>query len=90
MTINLTDNARKQSIASIKRYFAEDLDQDIGELKAGLLLEFFLKEIAPTVYNGAIADAQTYLRDRLTDLEGACAVPEFAYWPSASVRRPSR
>jgi uncharacterized protein (DUF2164 family) len=90
MTISLADDARKQSIASIKRYFAEELDQDIGELKAGLLLEFFLKEIAPTIYNGAITDAQTYLRDRLADLEGACSVPEFAYWPSGSVRRASR
>jgi uncharacterized protein (DUF2164 family) len=87
MTISLSDDARKQAVASIKRYFAEALDQDIGDLKAGLVLEFILKEIAPTVYNGAIADAQTYLRDRVADLEGACAAKEFAYWPSASVRR---
>ena len=90
MTITLSDDARKQSIASIKRYFLEELDQDIGELKAGLVLEFFLKEIAPTIYNGAISDAQTYVRDRLVDLEGACSVPEFAFWPSGSVRRASR
>jgi uncharacterized protein (DUF2164 family) len=90
MTITLPDDARKQAIASIKRYFLEELDQDIGELKAGLVLEFFLKEIAPTIYNGAITDAQTYVRDRLVDLEGACSAPEFAFWPSASVRRASR
>jgi uncharacterized protein (DUF2164 family) len=90
MTITLTDDARKHSVASIKRYFLEELDQDIGELKSGLVLEFFLKEIAPTIYNGAIADAQTYVRDRLVDLEGACSAPEFAFWPSASVRRASR
>ncbi|HET7188483.1 MAG TPA: DUF2164 domain-containing protein [Gemmatimonadaceae bacterium] len=89
MTISLSDDARKQSIASIRRYFAEELDQDIGELKAGLLLDFMLKEIAPTIYNGAIADAQTYLRDRLVDLEGVCSVAEFAYWPSRAVRRGS-
>ena len=90
MTISMSDSARTQSIASIKRYFAEELEQDVGELKAGLLLEFILKEIAPSVYNGAIADAQTYLRDRVADLDGACSVPEFAYWPKASVRHPSR
>jgi len=90
MTITLSDDARKHSVASIKRYFLEELDQDIGELKAGLVLDFFLKEIAPTIYNGAIADAQTYLRDRLVDLEGACSAPEFSFWPSASVRRASR
>lgn len=87
MIITLADDARKQSIASIKRYFREEHDQDFGDLKAALILEFFLKEIAPTIYNGAIADAQTYVRDRLVDLEGVCSVPEFAFWPSASVRR---
>ncbi len=90
MTITLHEEARKHSTASIKRYFLEELDQDIGELKAGMVLDFILKEIAPTIYNGAIADAQTYVRDRLADLDGACSVAEFAYWPSATVRRASQ
>jgi uncharacterized protein (DUF2164 family) len=90
MTISLSDDAKKQSIASIKRYFAEELDQDIGDLKAALVLDFVLKEIAPSVYNSAIADAQTYLRDRVADLEGACSAPEFAYWDRPGVRRSPR
>lgn len=90
MTITLPDDARKQAVASIKRYVLEELDQDIGELKAGIMLEYFLKEIAPSVYNAAIADAQTYIRDRLVDLDGACSAPEFAYWPKSSVRRGGR
>jgi len=90
MTISLSDTARNQSIASIRRYFAEELEQDVGDLKAGLLLEFFLKEIAPTVYNGAIDDAQAFIAERVADLGGACAAEEFAYWPRASVRRSSR
>ena len=90
MPISLPDPARTQAIVSIKRYVAEELDQDIGDLKAQLLLDFILKEIAPTIYNGAIVDAQTFLRDRVADLDGACAVPEFAYWPSGSVRRGAR
>jgi uncharacterized protein (DUF2164 family) len=87
MTITLNDDARKQSIASIRRYFADELDQDVGDLKAGLMLDFFLKEIAPSVYNGAISDAQTFLRDRVADLEAVCSAPEFAYWPTTAVRR---
>jgi uncharacterized protein (DUF2164 family) len=90
MKISLPDTARKQSIASIRRYFADELEQDIGDLKAASLLEFFVPEIAPTVYNGAIGDAQAFMRDRIADLEGVCSVPEFAYWPSASVRRSTR
>lgn len=90
MPIVFSETARKQSIASIKRYFVEELEQEIGDLKAGLLLEFILKEIGPSIYNAAIGDAQTYLRDRIADLEGVCSVPEFAYWPSSSVRRASK
>lgn len=90
MVIALSDDAQRQAIASIRRYFSEELDQDIGDLKARMLLDYFLKEIAPTVYNGAIADAQAYLRDRLADLDGVCSAPEFAYWPRGSVRRPRR
>lgn len=87
MSIKLSEEQRRQSIASIKRYVAQELDQDIGDLKAGLLLEFVLKEIAPSVYNGAVADAQAYLRDRLSDLEDVCYHDEFSYWPKAERRR---
>jgi uncharacterized protein (DUF2164 family) len=88
MAIELTPEARKQALSSIKRYCAEQLDLDAGDLKASLLLEFFLREIAPSVYNGAVADAQVYLRDRLADLEATCYEAEFDYWPKpSSVRR---
>lgn len=90
MMIALSDAARKQSIASLRRYFTEEMDQDIGDLKASLMLDFILKEIGPSIYNGAIGDAQTYLRDRVADLEGVCSVPEFAFWPSSTVRRSAK
>ena len=38
MVITLSDEATKQSIASIRRYFEEELEQDIGDLKAGNVL----------------------------------------------------
>jgi len=87
INISLPDDVAKQSIESIKRYFSENLDQEVGDLKASLLLDFILKEIAPSVYNSAIADAQTYLRDRVADLEGACSAPEFAFWDLPAVKR---
>ena len=90
MDITLSDQARTQAVASIRRYFAEQLDQEVGDLQAGLLLEFIVKEIGPSFYNAAIADAQAFLRDRVADLDGACFVPEFAYWPRSVSRRPSR
>ena len=90
MPISLANDTKAQAIASIRRYFSEQLEQEIGDLQAGLFLDFVLKEIAPSVYNAAITDAQTYLRDRVADLDGACVVPEFSYWPRSATRRPSR
>jgi uncharacterized protein (DUF2164 family) len=86
MAIELSPENTRQSVASIRRYFKEELDSDIGDLKAQLLLEFFLKEIGPSVFNRAIADAQTYIRDRVADLDGITA-PEFGYWPQSKTRR---
>ena len=80
MAIKLSPETTKQLHASIKRYVAENLDQDIGDLKAGLLLDYCLKEIGPTIYNRAIADAQAYLQERVVDLESVCYEKEFGYW----------
>ena len=86
MAITLQPDTTKQVLASIKRYVAENLEQEIGDLQAGLLLDFFLKEIGPSIYNVAIHDAQTFMQDRLTDLEGVCYEKEFNYWVERSAR----
>jgi uncharacterized protein (DUF2164 family) len=80
MAIKLSADTRAKALKSIRRYFADQLDQELGELQAGLLLDFVLAEIGPSVYNAAVADAQVFLRDRIGDLEGACFEPEFSYW----------
>ena len=81
------DGATKRLQASIKRYAVENLDGEIGDLKAGLLLDYCLKEIGPAVYNQAVADAQAYFQARVVDLEAVCYEPEFAYWTPAPVAR---
>jgi uncharacterized protein (DUF2164 family) len=90
MAIELPAEAKKQALGSIKRYVAESFEQDIGDLKAGLLLDYFLREIAPTVYNQAVADARAYFQARVGDLEGVCFEEEFAYWPARSTPRRGR
>ncbi len=88
MAVTLPDDDKKQALASIARYCDENLDAEVGQLEAAALLNFFLTEIGPSVYNAGVADAQAFLRDRLADLEGTCYEPEFLYWPKSSpVRR---
>lgn len=90
MAITLSPETTKQLTGSIKRYVAENFDQDIGDLKAGLLLDYVLREIGPSVYNQAIADAQGYFAARTQDLEGVCFEKEFTYWPEATRRKPAK
>ena len=83
MALALPPDTRKQLVASLKRYAAENLDEELGDLKAGLLLDYCLTEIGPCVYNQAIADAQAYFTNRVADLEGVCHEPEFGFWSRA-------
>jgi len=80
MAIKFPKETEKRLIASIKRYFAENMEEEVGDLKASLLLQFCLQEIGPSIYNQAVADAQAWMQDKLTDLDGSCHAPEFGYW----------
>jgi uncharacterized protein (DUF2164 family) len=85
VTIRLQNQTEADLVASIKRFFAEELDEDIGDLKARTLLDYCLQEIGPSVYNQAIADAQQSLELAVADLSGVRYEPEFGYWKK---RRP--
>ncbi len=83
MAVKISKETKHKLIESIKRYFEENMDEEIGDLKASLLLDYCVKEIGPTIYNRAIADAQAYMRDKVADVEGSCYEPEFGYWKSS-------
>ncbi len=87
ITLELSRQARAAAIASIQRYFEENLPEPIGDLPAGLLLNFFLEDIGPVIYNQAISDAQTRLQQRLADLSGELYSEEFQYWPKVDAKR---
>lgn len=80
MAIELSKEARDRLIASIKRYFDEALELDVGDLKAALLLDYVLKEVGPSVYNQAIADARSRMSEMVDEIDSTCYEPEFAYW----------
>jgi len=80
VTIELSKEKRSEAIASLKKYFEDEILEPIGDLRAGLLLDYFLEEIGPAIYNLAIADAQTRLAARVADLDGELYADEFQYW----------
>jgi uncharacterized protein (DUF2164 family) len=87
MAIELSKEVRKEAIASIERYFQENMEEKIGNIAAAGLLSFFLDEIAPSVCNHAVADAQERLQARVQDLDFEVHEDEFAYWRKYEKKR---
>ena len=87
MKMELSKQSRTDAIASLQQYFERNMPEQIGDLAAGLLLNFFVEEIGPVIYNEAVRDAQTRLQQRVADLEGELFEDEFQYWLRAEAKR---
>jgi uncharacterized protein (DUF2164 family) len=87
MAITLDKPDRDEAINSLQRYFRTELDQEIGNLQAGALLQYVLEEIAPLAYNIAIRQAQETLQSRITELDIDCHEAPFSYWSKQAKRR---
>ena len=90
LNLEFTKQARAAAIASVQRYFEENLPEPIGNLPAGLLLDFFVEEIGPVIYNKAISDAQARMQQHIVDLSGELFGDEFQYWPRADAKKRTR
>jgi uncharacterized protein (DUF2164 family) len=80
MSIELNKDSRAQAITSIERYYKDERDEKIGNIAAAALLNFFLEEIGPSIYNQAVADVQERLMARVNDVDIECHEDEFGYW----------
>ncbi len=84
MTIEISKEARKNATESIERYFRENLadqmEDKLGNIAAGAILDFFLEEIGPVIYNKAVAHAQECLQVRVMELDIDIHEDEFQYW----------
>lgn len=80
MSIELPKDLRQQAIASIERWFQEERDERIGNIAASGLLSFFLEEIAPVVYNQAVAEVQERIQLRVSEVDIEVHEAAFGYW----------
>jgi uncharacterized protein (DUF2164 family) len=85
MTIEIPKASRKDAIESIRRYVQEQMEAEIGTLAADALLDYFLEELGPLVYNKAVADVQERLQARIMEVDIDVHEDAFQYW-----RRPGR
>ena len=66
-------------VRSLKQYYVESFDEELSGFQAEGLLDFFVRELGPPVYNQAIGDALAFMQDKLSDLEGEFYEPEDPY-----------
>jgi uncharacterized protein (DUF2164 family) len=70
MRISLSAERRSMLIQAIQRHFVEAFDEPVSDFRAEQLLDFFVAELGPPVYNQGVRDASTYIADKLVDIEG--------------------
>jgi len=81
MALELKKERLPELTHSIQRYLEEEMEiEEVGELKARLLIDYIFKEIAPIAYNQGVQDAERYLRLRLEEMSGSCFEAEMTYW----------
>ena len=80
MAIELTKQEIAGIIPSLHRYFKEELELEISEMRARFLLDYMLKEIGPFAYNKGVSDAEMYFRGKVEDLSGTCFEEGLTYW----------
>jgi uncharacterized protein (DUF2164 family) len=68
--IAIDDDRKKALISEIKKYFMEEREEDLGDLAALMILDFFLEKLGPYIYNQGLEDAQAYMSEKLEDMYG--------------------
>lgn len=62
------------------------MEEPIGNLAADSLLNFFLQEIGPLVYNQAVRDVQERMQARVAELDLEIYQDEFQFWRKSEKR----
>ena len=70
MRIRLSDERRSMLLTEIARFHTETFDEPISPFRAEQLLDFFVSELGPPVYNQGVRDAAGYVVEKLADIEG--------------------
>jgi uncharacterized protein (DUF2164 family) len=70
-TVTFTPHEKEHLVHKLKRYFAEELDQEIGQFEAEFLLDFFGQELGTYYYNRGLNDARDIFKNRAESIYDA-------------------
>jgi uncharacterized protein (DUF2164 family) len=70
MRIRLSPERRAGLLRAIKEHFSAEFDEQLSDFRAEGLLDLFVRELGPPVYNQGVRDASSYMQQKLGDIEG--------------------
>ncbi len=59
---------RAATTAKLRAYFRDELDQELGQLPAEMLLDFIGRDIGAVFYNRGLYDAQAVVKKQAEDI----------------------
>ena len=76
MRIKLSDERKEDLLKTLTDFYREHFDEELSTYRAERLLNFFIKQLGPPIYNQAIADARAFMSEKLEDLDVEYYEPE--------------
>lgn len=67
---NISKEEKEDMILSIKTYFFNEREEELGDLAAGLILDFIVESLGPKFYNAGVYDSYKYMTEKVDDLLG--------------------
>ncbi|MFD2044859.1 DUF2164 domain-containing protein [Ornithinibacillus salinisoli] len=64
----LSNEQKDEMVQMIQAYFIEEQNEEIGNLKAMLILDFIMEKLAPVFYNQGVEDSHRYMAQKLDDI----------------------
>lgn len=76
MRIKLSEERREDLSTTVQQLFQDEFERNLSEFQAQRLIDFFMQQLGPPVYNQAIQDARAYVLTKLEDIDGEVYEPE--------------
>jgi uncharacterized protein (DUF2164 family) len=70
MRIRLSDERRANLLRVLRQHLENDFDEPLSDFRAQGLIDLFVRELGPPVYNQGVRDACAAMQEKLGDLEG--------------------
>jgi uncharacterized protein (DUF2164 family) len=68
--IKVSKEKRDGMVSAIKSYFLTEREEELGDLAAGFILDFFIDKLAPEFYNQGVSDSYQFINEKAEDLLG--------------------